>query len=259
MLPPKKYKLILMRSGQNDLQAENRFDGWVDADLTEFGIQEIQNAAQSLVKRRIYPDKIYTSVLKSAIKSVFYVQEEMDLHSIPVVRRWNLNERMYGALSGGNRTDAVEEYSKDLVEAWRYSYEDAPPLILEEEEFNPVFDRKYKILELADYEIPRTECLSDVENRMMPWIKNELRPTIRKGLTIMMLGHMGPILVLIKHFDKISDLAISKITIPTAIPLIYEFDENLKPIRHYYLATEEDVEENIQRVNVIPVNIYKHF
>jgi len=239
-------KLVLLRHGESEWNLANRFTGWTDVDLSEKGIKEAHAAGQRLRSEGYVFDMAFTSVLKRAIRTLWIVQSEMDLMWIPVTRNWRLNERHYGALQGLNKSETAEKYGLDQVHIWRRSY-DIPPATLEKDDKrHPRFDPRYK--DLNENEIPATECLKDTLERFMPYWQDTILPHLKKGKRLLITAHGNSLRALVKHLDNISDDDITSLNIPTGIPLIYEFDDNLNVSNHYYLADEEEVKAAAEAV-----------
>jgi 2,3-bisphosphoglycerate-dependent phosphoglycerate mutase len=235
------YKLVLLRHGQSQWNQDNRFTGWVDVPLSPLGVEEAQNAAKLLKQAGLSFDIAYTSVLKRAIKTLWIVLEDLDLMWIPVVRSFRVNERMYGALQGLNKAETAARHGEAQVKIWRRSYDVPPPPIDESNEYYPGKDPRYKAL--APGEIPRTECLKDTVARFLPFWEAEIAPAIRSGKRVVIAAHGNSLRALVKHLDNVSDEDIVDLNIPTAIPLVYELDQNLRPLKpRYYLGDPEAAE-----------------
>jgi len=231
------YKIVLIRHGESQWNQLNKFCGWFDADLSDKGIEEAQAAGKLLNEENFVFDVAYTSLLKRAIKTLYYTQEALDLHWIPVNRRWRLNERMYGGLQGLNKAETAEKHGDDQVKIWRRSYDVPPPPIDEDSDMNPAKDPKYKDLNPED--IPRTECLKDVVARFLPLWNDEIVPVVRSGKRVVIVAHGNSLRALVKYLDDVPESEITELNIPTGIPLVYEFDEDMKPLKHYYLGDQE--------------------
>ncbi len=227
------HKLILLRHGESIWNRENLFTGWTDVDLSEKGMQEAQKAGYLLQEHGLEVDEAFTSVLKRAIRTLWIVLDVMDRMWIPVHRSWRLNERMYGALQGRNKKETAKLYGGDQVHIWRRSYEIRPPELEAGDERYPGNDPKY--VHLSDKQIPRGESLKDTISRFMPYWHDTIAPLIRKGRRVIIAAHGNSLRGLVKHLDGISDEEIPGLNIPTGIPLIYELNDDLTPIRHYYL------------------------
>jgi 2,3-bisphosphoglycerate-dependent phosphoglycerate mutase len=236
------HKLVLLRHGQSQWNLDNRFTGWVDVPLSELGQQEALQAGKLLKAEGFQFDVAYTSVLKRAIKTLWIVLEELDQMWVPVYRSWRVNERMYGALSGLNKAETAAKHGEEQVKVWRRSYDIPPPPIDEDNEFFPGKDPRYK--KLRSNEIPRTECLKDTVNRFLPYWEAEIAPAIRRGERVLITAHGNSLRALVKHLDNVSDEDIVELNIPTGIPLVYELDDKLKPIKpRYYLGDAEAAEK----------------
>lgn len=232
------YKLVLVRHGQSVWNLENRFTGWTDVDLTELGKTEAAQAGRLLRESGYDFDIAYTSVLKRAIKTLFLIQEEMDLHWIPVVRAWQLNERHYGSLQGLNKTEMAEKFGEAQVKIWRRSYDVPPPALDLNDERHPRFDRRYA--SLSSGQLPATESLKITLERVLPYWNETLAPDIKLGKRVLIVAHGNSIRALVKYLDNISESEITELNIPTGLPLVYELDEGLKPIKNYYLGDPEE-------------------
>jgi 2,3-bisphosphoglycerate-dependent phosphoglycerate mutase len=239
-------KLVLLRHGQSTWNLENRFTGWTDVDLSEKGIEEAKQVGEVL-KKEGYPfDVAFTSVLKRAIRTLWIVQDEMDLMWIPVHISWKLNERHYGALQGLNKAEMAANYGEEQVLKWRRSYHIRPPALEKSDPRYPGNDPRYKHLNEKD--IPLTECLRDTVNRFLPYWHEVIAPVIRSGKQVIISAHGNSIRALVKYLDSISDEDIVGLNIPTGVPLIYELDESLKPIKSYYLGDPEEIKRATEAV-----------
>lgn len=233
------YKIVLLRHGESAWNQENRFTGWTDVDITEKGISEAHQAGQLLREGGYTFDVAYTSVLKRAIRTLWIVLDEMDLMWIPVYRSWRLNERHYGALQGLNKAETAEKYGEAQVKLWRRSYDVRPPALTKDDERYPGKDRRYA--DLTEEELPLTECLKDTVARFVPYWLETIVPAIRSGKRVLITAHGNSLRSLVKYLDNIPDEEIVELNIPTGVPLVYELDDEMKPIRHYYLGDEEAV------------------
>ncbi|MGQ0600492.1 MAG: 2,3-diphosphoglycerate-dependent phosphoglycerate mutase [Anaerolineales bacterium] len=231
------YQLVLIRHGQSTWNLENRFTGWTDVDLTEQGRQEAASGGQLLKAEGYTFDIAYTSVLKRAIRTLNIVLDEMELDWLPVIKAWQLNERHYGALQGLNKAEMAEQYGEAQVKIWRRSYDTPPPPLELDDERHPRFDRRYAAL-MAD-ELPRTESLKETVARMVPYWQNTIAPTVEAGLRVVVAAHGNSIRALVKYLDHVSEADITELNIPTGIPLVYELDADLRPIKNYYLGDPE--------------------
>jgi len=240
------YKLVLIRHGESVWNKANLFTGWTDVDLSEKGIEEARTGGKALRKAGYTFDVAFTSVLKRAIRTLWIVLDEMDLMWIPVHRAWQLNERHYGALQGLNKAETAAKYGDDQVLIWRRSY-DVPPPVLEKDDLRwPGHDRRYHDLDPAD--VPLTECLKDTVNRFMPYWQDVIAPVVKSGKRVVIAAHGNSLRALVKHLDNISDDDIVSLNIPTGIPLVYDLDADLRPIKSEYLADPEAVKQAMQAV-----------
>lgn len=240
------HTLVLLRHGESTWNKENKFTGWTDVDLSKKGIAEAHSAGRILREKGFVFDVAYTSVLKRAIRTLWITLEEMDLMWIPVHRSWKLNERHYGALQGLNKAETAAEFGEEQVFIWRRSYDIPPPALSPEDARSPAQDPRYA--HLIKEEMPFTECLKDTVARFMPYWHSEIAPAIREGKRVIIAAHGNSIRALVKHLDKIEDDEIPQVNIPTGIPLVYELDEDLNPIRHYYIGDPEEVKKAMQAV-----------
>ena len=228
------YKLVLIRHGESTWNLENRFTGWTDVDLTPTGIEQAKNAGRLLKAEGYAFDVAYTSVLKRAIRTLYLALDEMDCMWLPVVKHWRLNERHYGALQGLNKADMAKQYGDAQVLVWRRSYDTPPPALEPTDPRSERADTRYAKLDPQD--VPLTECLKDTVARVMPFWNESMAPAIQAGKRLVVAAHGNSIRALVKYLDNISDDDIVGLNIPNGIPLVYELDANLKPIRHYYLG-----------------------
>lgn len=235
------YKVVLLRHGESIWNKENRFTGWTDVDLSEKGKEEAKKAGQVLKAEGYTFDIAYTSVLKRAIRTLWIVLDEMDLMWIPVIRHWRLNERHYGALQGLNKAETAKQYGEEQVKIWRRSYDIQPPALEKSDPRYPGHDPRYK--ELSESELPLTECLKDTVARFVPYWEGTIAPMVKTGKRVLITAHGNSLRALVKYLDNIPDNEIVELNIPTGIPLVYELDENLKPIKHYYLGNPEEIEK----------------
>jgi 2,3-bisphosphoglycerate-dependent phosphoglycerate mutase len=231
------HKLVLIRHGESTWNLENRFTGWTDVDLTPTGIQQAVSAGKLLKAQGWDFDLCYTSVLKRATRTLWHVLDEMDRTWLPVMHSWRLNERHYGALQGLNKADMARQYGDAQVLVWRRSYDTPPPALEEDDPRWERSDRRYDRLKAQ--EMPRTECLKDTVERVLPFWNESIAPAMRAGKRVLVAAHGNSIRALVKYLDGISDQEIVGLNIPNGIPLIYELDTDLKPIRHYYLGDAE--------------------
>jgi 2,3-bisphosphoglycerate-dependent phosphoglycerate mutase len=232
-------KVVLLRHGQSTWNLENRFTGWTDVDLSERGVREAHEAARLLLARDFDFDVTYTSVLKRAIRTLWIVMDDMDRMWLPVSRSWRLNERHYGALQGLNKREMAVQYGEQQVHVWRRSYDVPPPPLDVNDQRHPRFDRRYA--GLAPEQVPATESLKDTYSRVIPYWNDTILPDIKAGKRVLISAHGNSLRALVKYLDGLSDEAITEMNIPTGIPLIYEFDEDLRVLTRYYLADEESV------------------
>jgi 2,3-bisphosphoglycerate-dependent phosphoglycerate mutase len=239
-------KLALLRHGESIWNKENRFSGWTDVDLSEKGIQEATLAGRVLKKEGYTFDVAFTSVLKRAIRTLWIVQDEMNLMWTPVNISWRLNERHYGALQGLNKAEIAAKYGEEQVLKWRRSYDIRPPALEKTDERSPGNDTRYKGLDNKD--IPLTECLKDTVERFLPYWHEVIVPLIRSGKRVIISAHGNSIRALVKYVDDVSDVDIARLNIPTGIPLIYELDESLKPIKNYYLGDPDEIKRATETV-----------
>lgn len=242
----KVYTLVLLRHGQSTWNLENRFTGWTDVGLTEQGEREAHEAGRLLREGGYTFDLAYTSVLKRAIKTLWIVLEEMELEWIPVVRAWQLNERHYGALQGLNKAEMAVKFGEEQVKLWRRSYDIRPPALEPDDPRHPRFDRRYA--SLSEAELPSTECLKDTVNRMLPYWHSTIAPAVKSGQRVLITAHGNSLRALVKYLDQISDEDIVGLNIPTGIPLVYELDDNLRPLKSYYLGDPEAVRKAAEAV-----------
>ncbi|MDR1721411.1 MAG: 2,3-diphosphoglycerate-dependent phosphoglycerate mutase [Endomicrobium sp.] len=240
------YKVVLVRHGESVWNKENRFTGWSDVDLSEKGNEETLKAGQQLKKEGFAFDLAYTSVLKRAIRTLWNIIDTMDLVWIPVVKSWRLNERHYGALQGLNKTETAAKYGEEQVKIWRRSYDTPPMPLNENDERYPGKDIRYS--NVLRNEIPLTECLKDTVLRVVPYWEKEISPQIKSGRKVIIVAHGNSLRALVKYLDNISDIDIVNLNIPTAMPLVYELDGNLKPVRNYYLGDPDAVKKAMEAV-----------
>lgn len=232
-------KLVLLRHGESTWNKENRFTGWTDVDLSEKGVEEAYEAAKLLKEGGYTFDLAFTSVLKRATRTLDIVLKEMEHKEIPVIYSWKLNERHYGALQGLNKAETAEKYGEAKVMQWRRDYDTRPPALTNDDPRYPGNDPLYADLDEKD--IPLTECLKDTVERFLPYWESNIVPELKAGKKIIIAAHGNSLRALVKYLDNIPDEEIVGLNIPTGIPLVYELDENLKAIRHYYLGDPEKV------------------
>lgn len=226
-------KLVLIRHGESIWNRENRFTGWTDVDLSDEGVQQAKKAGQLLKKHQYNFDYGFTSVLKRSIKTLHFILEELDHLWIPVQKSWRLNERFYGALQGLNKDETIAKYGLEQVQKWRRDTNEHPPAITRDDERYPGFDQRYKTL--TEREIPLTENLSETMDRVLPFWNEIIVPVIRQNQKVIICAHGNSLRALIKYMDNLSDEDVARLEIPTAVPWVYELDEGLNRIRHYYL------------------------
>ena len=239
-------QVVLLRHGESVWNKENLFSGWTDIDLSEHGKEEVLQAGRVLKENGFTFDVAFTSVLKRAIRTLWIVLDEMDLMWIPVIRDWRLNERHYGALQGLNKSETTKQYGKAQVNLWRRSYDIRPPALEEADPRHPSHDIRYKLL--LPEQLPATECLMDTVGRFLPCWHENIAPLVQGGQSVLIVAHGNSLRALVKYLDNVSDADIAAINIPTGIPLVYELDEELHPIRHYYLGDEAKIQEAINAV-----------
>jgi len=240
------YKLVLLRHGESIWNKENRFTGWTDVDLSEKGREEAKQAGELLKKEGYLFDVAYTSVLKRAIRTLWSVLDEMDLMWIPVHRDWRLNERHYGALQGLNKAETAQKHGEEQVKIWRRSYDIPPPALEKSDERYPGNDPRYK--QLSEQELPLTESLKETVARVMPAWNETIAPAIKSGKKVVIAAHGNSLRALVKYLDNVSESDILGLNIPTGMPLVYELDAELKPIKRYYLGDEDAVKKAMEAV-----------
>ncbi len=239
-------KLVLLRHGESTWNKENRFTGWTDVDLSEQGLSEAEKAGELLKEEGYKFDMAYTSVLKRAIRTLWITLDKLDLMWIPVERSWRLNERHYGALQGLNKAETAKKYGEEQVHTWRRSYDIRPPALNKDDERYPGNDPRYKNLSKKD--LPLTECLKDTVERFLPYWKDTIAPSIKSGKKILIAAHGNSLRALVKYLDNVSDDEIISLNIPTGIPLVYELDDELRPLKHYYLGNLEEIQKKANAV-----------
>ena len=240
------HKLVLLRHGESRWNKENRFTGWTDVDLTDKGVNEAKDAGLALKEEGYTFDIAFTSVLKRSIRTLWIVLDAMDLMWIPVVRNWRLNERHYGALQGLNKAETAKKFGEDRVLVWRRSFDIAPPELEETDDRYPGMDPRYQ--DLSKDELPPTECLKDTIARFLPFWHQTIVPAIQGGSKVLIVAHGNSLRALVKYLDGISDERIVELNIPTGMPLVYELDDALKPMRSYYLGDPEKVKKAMEAV-----------
>lgn len=239
-------KIVLLRHGESVWNKENRFTGWTDVDLSDKGVEEAGKAGDVLKKEGFVFDIAYTSVLKRAIRTLWMVLDKMDLMWIPVYNSWRLNERHYGGLQGLNKSEMAAKFGEDQVLIWRRSYDVPPPALEPSDTRSPANDPKYKDMDKKD--IPYTECLKDTVRRFLPHWHGTIAPSVKAGKKVIIAAHGNSLRALVKYLDNVSDTEIVNLNIPTGIPLVYELDDDLKPIKHYYLGDPEEVKKAMEKV-----------
>lgn len=226
------FKLVLLRHGESTWNKENRFTGWTDVDLSEKGRNEARQAGITMKEAGFRFDLVFTSVLKRAIRTQWIALDEMDLLWVPVRKSWRLNERHYGALQGLNKSETAAKYGDEQVHIWRRSYDVLPPLLEKSDERHPSADARYK----GEKDLPAGESLLQTVERMIPYWNNEIAPEVKAGKCVLVAAHGNSLRALVKHLDGMSNEQIMGLNIPTGVPLVYELDAQLKPIKHYYLG-----------------------
>jgi 2,3-bisphosphoglycerate-dependent phosphoglycerate mutase len=240
------YKVVLVRHGESVWNKENRFTGWTDVDLSEKGIQEARKGGQYLKKEGFAFDVAFTSVLKRAIRTLWLVLDEMDLMWIPIHHSWMLNERHYGGLQGLNKSETAAKYGEEQVLIWRRSYDIPPPALEKSDPRYPGNEARYK--NIRANELPLTECLKDTVARVVPYWNQTIAPVIQSGQRVIIAAHGNSLRALVKYLDHIADENIVSLNIPTGMPLVYELDKALKPIKSYYLGDPEEVKKAMEAV-----------
>jgi len=240
------YKVVLLRHGESDWNKQNRFTGWTDVDLSEKGVAEASTAGKLMKEAGFAFDVAFTSVLKRAIRTLWLALDEMDLLWIPVYKSWRLNERHYGALQGLNKAETAQKFGDEQVHVWRRSYDIQPPPLTPEDDRYPGKDKRYA--DLTAKELPLTECLKDTVARFLPFWHETAVPAIKSGKQVIIAAHGNSLRALVKYLDNIPEDEIVELNIPTGIPLVYELDKNMKPIKHYYLGDPEEARKKAEAV-----------
>lgn len=240
------YKVVLLRHGESQWNKENRFTGWTDVNLTEKGEEEARVAGKLMKEAGFDFDIAYTSVLTRAVRTLWLALEQMDRVWIPIINSWRLNERHYGALQGLNKAETAQKYGDEQVHIWRRSYDTQPPALTQDDERFPGKDRRYA--DLTGAELPLTECLKDTVARFLPYWHETITPMIKSGKRVLIAAHGNSLRSLVKFLDNVSEKEIVDLNIPTGIPLVYELDEDLKPIRSYYLGDPEEAKRKAEAV-----------
>jgi 2,3-bisphosphoglycerate-dependent phosphoglycerate mutase len=241
------HKIVLLRHGESVWNKENLFTGWTDVDLSEKGREEAAEAGRVLKQQGYSFEVAYTSVLKRAIRTLWIALDEMDLMWIPVIRDWRLNERHYGALQGLNKSQTAAKYGDDQVKIWRRSYDIRPPALEPGDPRYPGHDPRYK--DLTRTQLPLTECLKDTVARFLPCWNDVIVPDVRSGRRVLITAHGNSLRALIKYLDNVSDTQITEMNVPTGMPLVYELDDDLRPLNRYYLGDPDKVEAAMEAVD----------
>tara|TARA_Y100001970_G_C14214801_1_gene849013 strand:+ start:787 stop:1533 length:747 start_codon:yes stop_codon:yes gene_type:complete len=240
------HKLVLLRHGQSEWNLSNQFTGWTDVGLTEIGKNEARESGETLTKAGFKFDVAHTSVLKRAIETMNLCIKKMDCDQIPINYHWQLNERHYGALQGLNKIETAKKYGDKQVLIWRRSYDIRPPELDWNDERHPRFDELYK--NLSKDTLPSTECLKDTVERFLPCWEKKISPDIINGKNVLIVAHGNSLRALIKYLDKIDNKKILELNIPTGVPLVYELDKDLKPLKHYYLGNQDEIQKKAAAV-----------
>jgi 2,3-bisphosphoglycerate-dependent phosphoglycerate mutase len=241
------HKLVLLRHGESDWNRENRFTGWTDVDLSAKGVEEARTAGRLLREENFRFDHCFTSVLRRAIRTLWLALDEMDLMWLPVDKSWRLNERHYGALQGLNKAETAAKFGDQQVLMWRRSYDTPPPALDPGDPRSPAADPRYARLARGD--MPLTECLKDTVARVLPYWNSAVAPAMRGGERVLVAAHGNSLRALVKYLDQVSDTDIVGLNIPTGIPLVYELDSSLQPLRHYYLGDPDEIARRISAVS----------
>ncbi|MDD4907431.1 MAG: 2,3-diphosphoglycerate-dependent phosphoglycerate mutase [Candidatus Omnitrophica bacterium] len=239
-------KVVLLRHGESIWNKENRFTGWTDVDLSEKGLSEAASAGEALKKEGFVFDVAYTSVLKRAIRTLWTVLDKMDQMWIPVYNSWRLNERHYGALQGLNKSETAAKFGEEQVLIWRRSYDIQPPALEKSDSRYPGMDPRY--LDMDRKDVPLTECLKDTVARFLPYWHETIAPAVVSGKKVIIAAHGNSLRALVKYLDNIPEDKIVSLNIPTGLPLVYELDDDLKPMRSYYLGDPEEVKKAMEAV-----------
>ena len=241
------HRLVLLRHGESEWNRENRFTGWTDVDLSARGVEEARAAGRLLKAEGLAFDVAFTSVLRRAIRTLWLVLEEMDLAWLPEQKDWRLNERHYGALQGLNKAETAARYGEAQVLAWRRAYATRPPALEPGDPRDAVHDRRFR--GLSRQQVPLTECLADTVARVLPCWDDAIAPAVRSGKRVLVAAHGNSLRALVKHLDRIADDDIVELNIPTGIPLLYELDDELKPLRHRYLGDAAELAKRVAAVS----------
>jgi 2,3-bisphosphoglycerate-dependent phosphoglycerate mutase len=239
-------KLVLVRHGRSEWNELNLFTGWTDVDLTDVGVSEAKETGNALKSKKIKFDVAYTSVLKRAIRTLWIILDEMDLMYVPVVRHWSLNEKHYGVLQGLNKNDVLQKYGEKKFMEWRRSYDISPPGLKINDKRHPSKFDAFKSVPLN--KLPNTECLKDTYERFIKYYKKEIEKDLKLGKNVLIVAHGNSLRSLVKYLDNVSNGDILSVDIPTGIPLVYELDDSLKPIRHYYVGDAKKIKKMIDDV-----------
>lgn len=239
------HKLVLVRHGESEWNKKNLFTGWTDVDLSEKGHEEAREAGRKLKEAGYEFDRAYTSYLKRAIHTLNHILDETDENYIPVEKSWKLNERHYGALQGLNKAETAAKYGEEQVHEWRRAFDVLPPALEDNDPRNPNLDRMYRNV---DEQLPEGESLKTTIERVVPYYEEVIAPKIADGETIIIAAHGNSLRALVKHLDNISDEDIASLNIPTGIPLVYELDDDLNPVDHYYLADDAELKASLDKV-----------
>jgi 2,3-bisphosphoglycerate-dependent phosphoglycerate mutase len=235
------YRLVLLRHGESTWNKENRFTGWIDVDLTDKGREEARDAGRLMAKETFEFDVAYTSVLKRAIRTLWIALDEMDMMWIPVHNSWRLNERHYGALQGLNKAETASEHGEAQVKIWRRSYDIPPPPLSTTDPYHPSHDRRYA--SVPRQQVPVTESLKDTVARFLPYWHERIAPDIKAGKHVLIAAHGNSLRALVKYLDNISDEQIVELNIPTGVPLVYQLNDDLRPLQKYYLGDQEAIRQ----------------
>jgi 2,3-bisphosphoglycerate-dependent phosphoglycerate mutase len=230
------HRLVLLRHGESDWNRENRFTGWTDVDLSAIGVEEARAAGRLLKTSGYRFDLAYTSVLKRAIRTLWIVLDELELMWLPVEKSWRLNERHYGGLQGLNKAEMAAKFGDAQVLAWRRSYDTPPPPLSPDDARSEARDPRY-----AGIAVPAAECLKDTVARVVPFWESAIAPVVRAGKRVLVAAHGNSLRALVKHLDGVGDAEIVALNIPTGVPLVYELDRELKPLKHYYLGDAAEI------------------
>ncbi|MBN2273178.1 MAG: 2,3-diphosphoglycerate-dependent phosphoglycerate mutase [Bacteroidales bacterium] len=240
------YKVVLLRHGESTWNKENRFTGWTDVDLSEKGMEEARAAGRIMKKEGFQFDVAYVSVLKRALRTLWLALEEMDQLWIPWIKTWRLNERHYGSLQGLNKAETAAAHGEEKVKIWRRSYDVPPPPLETSDPRYPGNQDVYNDVDKND--LPLTECLKDTVERFLPYWHETIAPAIKSGKRVLIAAHGNSLRALVKYLDNMSDEEVISLNIPTGVPLVYELDEDLKPIKHYYLGDQEAIKKAMDAV-----------